>query len=145
MDRHLYLLALAGLLMLSPSVAHAQANSANTHTRTRTYTNPEASSRGPRWGFSTTMYPGPGNAYTHPVVRSVVSGSAAEAAGLMVGDTIVSVDGRDMRDSPFFPQQVPGTRYVMLVRRGNEEVELTYTYPQADASPQGEGETRRPD
>jgi S1-C subfamily serine protease len=138
-----YLLAVAGLLMLRPGVAHAQQNSAGTNTRTYTY--PEASPRGPRWGFSTIIYPGPGNVYTHPIVRSVDSGSAAEAAGLMVGDTIVSVDGRDMRYSLLFPVQVPGTRYLILVRRGNEEVELTYTYPQADASPRPEAETTPPD
>jgi S1-C subfamily serine protease len=134
-----YLLAAAGLLILCPTVAHAQQGSASTQTRTYTY--PEASPRGARWGFSIIMYPGPGNAYAHPIVRSVDTGSAAEAAGLMVGDTIISVDGRDMRYEPFFPRQVAGTRYVMLVRRGDEEVELTYTYPQADAGPQPAGET----
>lgn len=138
-----YLLAIATLLLLHPVVAHGQPGSGTV--RQHTFERPQAAQRGPDLGFTFAVRPGPGNVYTHPIVRSITSGSAAAAAGLMVGDTIVSVDGRDMRYETFFPVKVAGTRYVMLVRRGDEEIELTYTYPQADARPQHEGETRRPD
>lgn len=130
------LLVVAAILFLRADAAHAQPSSGTV--RERTYANPEASTREPRWGFATGMRPGPGNAYTHPYVWLVVPGSAAETAGLMVGDTILSIDGRDIRYGPFFLVEVPGTRYVMLVRRGTEELELTYIFPAAKDTPPAE-------
>jgi S1-C subfamily serine protease len=90
------------------------------------------------------MRPGPGNVYTHPYVWLVIPGSAAEAAGLMVGDTILSIDGRDARYGIAFPVQVAGTRYVILVRRGAEELELTYVFPAANDTPVAERSTAAP-
>lgn len=133
MNKASHLMAAAALLLLHPGAAHAQP-SPGTATE-HTYTYPQAPRRGPGWGFATGMRPGPGNSYNYPYVRTVISGSAAEAAGLMVGDTIISVDGRDMRYGPFFPVQVAGTRYVMLVRRGTEEIELVYTFPKLEEAP----------
>ncbi len=129
------LLAAASILVL-PHTVHAQQ-------ATQTYAYPSPPARGVSTGFSITMNPGPGNTYTYPIVWSVTPGSAAEAAGLMVGDTIISVDGRDMREDTFFPTKVAGTRYVMLVRRGDEEIELAYTYPQVE-NPRPEGAATPP-
>lgn len=82
------------------------------------------------------MRPGPGNdPYVYPMIDSVASGSAADKAGMMVGDSVISIDGRDMRFHPFFPVQVAGTRYVILVRRGSEELELVFIYPGVQAAP----------
>lgn len=131
-----YLLALAATVLLHPCLAHAQPNAGNV--RTRTYSHPDTPHRGPAWGFTIAMRPGPGNSYNYSVVRSVDPGSAAEAAGLMVGDTIVAIDGRDVREGVLFPVQVAGMRYVILVRRGAEELELVYTFPRAEETPRRE-------
>ncbi len=126
-----FLLAFATVL-LHPLVGHAQPESPVVHEVT--FPGVEGPPQGPPSGFLIMFRPGPGNAYTHPIVRSVVAGSAADAAGLKVGDVIVAVDGRDMRHDLFFPVEVAGTRYVMLVRRGEEELELVYTYPHKEQS-----------
>jgi membrane-associated protease RseP (regulator of RpoE activity) len=130
-----YLLAFA-IILLRPHMGHAQPSSGVVHE----YRVPDSEipSRPPPSGFRFGVRPGPGNAYGYPDVREVVSGSAADAAGLEVGDVIVAVDGRDMRYEDFFPVKVAGTRYVMLVRRGEEELELLYTYPQVESSPRRE-------
>lgn len=135
MSAKLYLLVIAPIL-LHAHVAHAQPSSGAVHE----YRVPdeEISSRPPPLGFLFGVRPGPGNAYGYPDVRTVVSGSAADAAGLKVGDVIVAVDGRDMRYEDFFPVTVAGTRYVMLVRRGEEELELVYTYPRTEPNTQQE-------
>lgn len=135
MNMKLHLLALAAFLLVHPSVVESQANPGTE----RTITFPSAPQSGPGRGFSTAMRPGPGNSITHSFVDSVASGSAAERAGLMVGDTIIAVDGRDVRMAPLFPVKVAGTRYVILVRRGTEELELTYIYPEAEQTPRREG------
>lgn len=135
MNMKLPLLAIAAFLLVHPCTADGQANPPTT--RTTTYPSPPGS--GPGRGFTTRMRPGPGNAYTYSFVDSVASGSAAERAGLMVGDTIIAVDGRDVRAAPLFPVKVAGTRYVILVRRGTEELELTYIYPGAEQTPRREG------
>src|SRR5262249_52530808 len=72
----------------------------------------------------------PGEPYPYPEIKTVVPGSNAAQAGLMAGDTLVSVDGRDLRrPAPLFPDRTPGAKDVMRVRRGGEELELTFTYP----------------
>jgi S1-C subfamily serine protease len=128
-----YILASAAIFLLAPSVARGQRADS---VIVRTFTYPDAQGRGPGTGFMIAMSPGPGNSYNYSYVHSIVSGSAAEAAGLMVGDTIVSIDGRDMLHGELFPVRVQGTRYRMLVRRGSEEIELVYIYPEtAQAAP----------
>lgn len=137
----LYLMALAAIV-LQPYAAAAQPSSGVVHE----YRIPDSElpSRPPSIGFLIGVHPGPGNAYGYPYVREVVRGSVAETAGLMVGDTIVSIDGRDMRHDDFFPVKVAGTRYVMLVRRGTEELELVYVYPQVVESAGREQPTAAP-
>jgi membrane-associated protease RseP (regulator of RpoE activity) len=82
------------------------------------------------WGMSTRPGPDHSPTFGHPYVTVVVPGSNAARAGLVVGDTIVSVNGRDTRQPPLFPVRRAGTEYVLLVRRGGEERELTYVFPE---------------
>lgn len=138
MNAKAYLLAIA-IVLLHPCVGQAQPGSPEVHSVT--FPGVEVPPQGPASGFLIMFRPGPGNAYTHPIVRSVVAGSAADAAGLKVGDVIVAVDGRDMRYEQLFPVEVAGTRYVMLVRRGEEELELVYTYPRKQQSTQQDTST----
>lgn len=68
-----------------------------------------------------------------PTVSRVEQGSPAATAGLRVGDAIVSLNGRDSRDGPLFTRVDPGTRYVIRVRRGDEEREVTLTVARPEA------------
>jgi C-terminal processing protease CtpA/Prc len=79
------------------------------------------------------MKAGPNLEYTHPYITEVVKGSTAEEAGLAVGDTILSVDGRDTRQPPMFPDESPGVRHLMRIRRAGEEMELTFVMPASAA------------
>ncbi|HEX5727255.1 MAG TPA: PDZ domain-containing protein [Longimicrobiaceae bacterium] len=127
------LLALTGVLALQSCLAAAQSTAPpGGQPEARTATNPGSARRGVDWGFSIGMTPGPANAYGYPYVVSVTKGSNAERAGLVVGDTILSVDGRDARQPPLFPSLVAGTRYVLRIRRGQEERELIYTFPRTE-------------
>jgi predicted metalloprotease with PDZ domain len=60
------------------------------------------------------------------VITEVEEGSPAAAAGFVVGDSIMAVDGRDamVAPRPNFHQLSPGTEYVVRVRRGTGEVDL---------------------
>lgn len=62
-----------------------------------------------------------------PTVRLVVAGSNAQRAGLMVGDSIVTVNGHDAREIAVFHDRRPGTRYVLRVRRGGEDRVIAFT------------------
>lgn len=60
-----------------------------------------------------------------PLVAEVESGSPAAKAGLLVGDVLVSVDGRDARERGLlFPGAVPGKSYTLRVIRGGAEREI---------------------
>jgi len=129
-----HILAFTGLLLL-PAAALSQSGS-EPENRPRTHTNRNAGAAPPRWGFAVGMRPGPNNTYGYPYVHTVVKGSNAERAGLAVDDTILSVNGRDARRPPLFPVREAGTRYVLRVRRGREEMELTFIYPETPAARQ---------
>lgn len=116
------LLGLAGALAL-PVAAHAQPGAA------RTQVNGRAQPVPPRFGFAVGAKVGPNNTAGYPYVHTVVPGSNAERAGIQVGDTILTINGRDARDGQLFPVREAGTRYLMRVRRGREEVELNFTFP----------------
>lgn len=62
-----------------------------------------------------------------PMVSRVDPGSPAATAGLRVGDAIVALNGVDSRNGPLFTRIEPGVRYVVRVRRGDEERELALT------------------
>jgi S1-C subfamily serine protease len=129
-----HFLVLAGLLLLPAPAPSQQGSSEPASTRPRTATNRNAHAAPPRWGFAIGMNPGPNNTYGYPFVHTVVKGSNAERAGLAVNDTILSVNGRDARRPPLFPVREAGTRYVLRVRRGREELELTFIYPQVPSA-----------
>lgn len=137
--------AVLPLLLWHPAVRAQRPGSAPGDTAVRTVVNgrtdirfPNAETRPLRWGFSIRMVAGPNREYTHPTVLRLASGSTAEAAGLQVGDTIVSVDGRDTRQPPMFADDSPGVRHLMRIRRGGEEMELTFVMP-AIPPPPSEG------
>jgi regulator of sigma E protease len=55
-----------------------------------------------------------GHSYRLPIVGSVLAGSAAEAAGLLPGDTILAIDGRAVDSFDSIPR--------MVILRGGEEL-----------------------
>jgi S1-C subfamily serine protease len=59
-----------------------------------------------------------------PFVASVSPESPAAAAGFIVGDVVLSIDGRDSLERPLFPGLAPGRAYTVRVKRGDEEREL---------------------
>jgi C-terminal processing protease CtpA/Prc len=65
-----------------------------------------------------------GTADNPPTVSLVEPGSPAALAGLRVGDAIVELNGVDTRGTPLFASREPGTRYLLRIRRGNEEREV---------------------
>jgi hypothetical protein len=72
------------------------------------------------------VYPGdePKPLNVYPEVSGVSPGSPAARAGLLTGDTIVSVNGRDGRLGRIFPNTIPGTEYAIRVRRDGTEREV---------------------
>lgn len=66
--------------------------------------------------------PGP-----YPEIQSVTTGSVPERAGFQVGDTLVSVNGRDAREHPLFPDLAAGAQYRVLIRRNGVEHEVGFT------------------
>ncbi len=73
------------------------------------------------------MNPGPHNEYTYPYITGVKADSPAARVGLVVGDTILAVDGRDGRNAALFPADSAGTRHVIRVAHGTVR-ELVYFY-----------------
>jgi len=62
----------------------------------------------------------------YPIVSHVFSGSPAEAAGLRVGDSIMTVNGRDATETEaFFDAKVGGT-WTLTVQRGLQVLEISY-------------------
>jgi S1-C subfamily serine protease len=115
-------LALACTFAL-PAAAAAQPGTPRTHV------NGNAQPVAPRFGFAVGAKVGPNNTAGYPYVHTVVPGSNAERAGIQVGDTILTINGRDARDGQLFPVREAGTRYLLRVRRGREEIELNFVFP----------------
>jgi S1-C subfamily serine protease len=62
----------------------------------------------------------------HPVVRGVEPGSPAQLAGIVAGDVITEVDGRDSREEGALWLR-PGIRHTLRVRSGDQEREVLLT------------------
>lgn len=62
-----------------------------------------------------------------PVVVGVFRGSAAERAGLRVGDQVLAIDGRDAREWPPRESLPAGSVVDFRVRRGGREHQLRMT------------------
>jgi membrane-associated protease RseP (regulator of RpoE activity) len=62
----------------------------------------------------------------YPQVRSIKQGSAVQRAGLMLGDTVLTVNGRDMREWDVFHDAQVGTVYTLHVRRAGQERDVTF-------------------
>ncbi len=64
----------------------------------------------------------------HFTVGEMREGGGASKAGIRVGDVILTINGQDSREMSVWKSlmnQRPGTRYVLRVRRGSEEREIT--------------------
>jgi S1-C subfamily serine protease len=65
----------------------------------------------------------------HPVVTRVDSGSVSAQAGFRLGDVLLAVNGRDTREARPFRLQPGEERWVVRIRRGEEEKELVMEVP----------------
>lgn len=63
----------------------------------------------------------------HPVVRSVYCQSPADSAGVVPGDTILSVNGEDARKARVLAATRPGMEFRLEVQREGEVLEFTVT------------------
>jgi S1-C subfamily serine protease len=70
-----------------------------------------------------------------PFVAVVSPESPAAAAGFMVDDVVLSIDGRDSLERPLFPGLAPGRAYTVRVKRGDEERELRIVAAAPAAAP----------
>lgn len=61
--------------------------------------------------------------HSHPVVHAVRPGSPGEKSGLVPGDVILEMDGRDAREDGAM-RMYAGGRYTLRIRRGEEEHEI---------------------
>jgi S1-C subfamily serine protease len=133
----LLVLALAAGLALHPAQVQAQADTSSTRAgepRAGFRRNPDGARNGPSTGISMGFSRSRGVA-GYPHVLALAPGGSGERSGLMVGDTIRSVNGRDARQAPVFPNRVPGARYVLRVRRDGEEREVILVLPATPAAP----------
>jgi S1-C subfamily serine protease len=72
---------------------------------------------------------GPPRSVDYPVVSRVDSGSVSARAGLRIGDVLLAVNGKDGREAQLFRLEKGAERWVMRIRRGTEEMELTMEVP----------------
>lgn len=63
----------------------------------------------------------------HPVVRAVYCNSPADSAGIMPGDTVLSVNGQDARKARVLAATEPGMVFDLRVRRSGEVLEFSVT------------------
>ncbi|MFL5381787.1 MAG: PDZ domain-containing protein [Longimicrobiaceae bacterium] len=71
----------------------------------------------------------------HPVVTGVEPNSSAARAGILPGDVLLAVNGRDARERGLFGQRVYGTRYTLRIRRGTEERDIAFVFEPAPPAP----------
>ena len=71
-----------------------------------------------------------GQPFTPPVIHEVLPNTAASAAGFEAGDRIVEIDGQGIDRFEEMQQVImasPGQLLVMIIERGNNELELNVT------------------
>lgn len=93
---------------------------------------------GMSWRFEGPFLPGDGGillAASPPSVTAIVPCSPAHLAGLEPGDVLLKVNGRPTTAGQLFPDGTPGTRYDMVVQRGDELISVVVTIgpPRKDA------------
>jgi membrane-associated protease RseP (regulator of RpoE activity) len=71
----------------------------------------------------------------YPTIIRLDSGSVAARAGFRLGDVLLSVNGRDMREARPFRLQGGEMHWVVRIRRGAEEKELVMEIPSSMRSP----------
>ncbi|MDQ3523336.1 MAG: PDZ domain-containing protein [Gemmatimonadota bacterium] len=83
-------------------------------------------------GIGTSLGP-EGSTYlpTYPTVKTLEPDSPAQQAGLRIGDVILSVNGRNGRDSSLFGDLRPNTNVVLRIWREEEEREISFVPPLA--------------
>ncbi len=80
-----------------------------------------------RWDKPVNFRPGTPATFAEPAwITGVVPGTSAAQAGLAVGDIILSSNGKDGRLGRLFPDRRLGAKYVLRIRRGDEEREITF-------------------
>jgi len=115
--------------LLLPAAARAQRGGA------QAYANPATmpTATGMLYG-GTTLEVGPDGHFRmadYPTVTRVDSGSLSARAGFQVGDVLLSVNGKDARQARPFKTDHGEKNWVVRIRRGTEEKELTMEFPPA--------------
>jgi S1-C subfamily serine protease len=76
-------------------------------------------------------------------ISAVLSGGAAEAAGLQAGDVIQTIGGKPVANIEVYMERLaelhPGTQTIVRFRRGNDVKEVTVKFPATSPPPDGSG------
>lgn len=85
--------------------------------------------------FAVSVSPDGRDTRAYPVVRSVAPDSPGQQAGILPGDVITEVNGRDSREDRVLWLE-PGVQYVLRIRTGDQEREAVIVPlpPRAPAS-----------
>lgn len=104
---------------------------ANPDDASRAYLGVQYTFVGPMWGWRALPNMPRPLLSSEIVVRSVVTGSPAAAAGLSVDDVILSLDGDEIGSPPAFAEAIgqhkPGDRVTLEVKRAGETFTVTVT------------------
>lgn len=126
----------AACAVLLPAHVHAQVDTTQM-SRSITRRNPGSPRNGPTVGISLGFvgFGQAGQLADYPTVVGLLKGGPGERAGLVVGDTLRTVNGRDARQPPVFPNRAPGARYVLRIRRRGEDREIVMVIPNTSSAP----------
>jgi len=133
----MYRAALLLLALVLTTAVHAQAQASPAAPASA----PPPAAPGPRLytgldlSFSATVGPNMVQVMDFPLVKAVDRGSPGQQAGIVGGDRITEVNGRDSRE-PTALRMEPGVRYTLRIRRGEEELEVVLVpAPPRDPAP----------
>ena len=117
------LLAPAALSVPATACVHAQrVDSASTSGTTRVMSGTVRPTRPPKADLGFGWRSRTGEPF---ILIGVRPDSPASRAGLMNGDALVAIDGRDPGEpEAFFPNLAPGRHYRLRIQRGDRELEL---------------------